>query len=388
MCRSVNSLLALVFLLAGLSNSIVLGDDDISLSELPQAVRATIERQTKGFEIEDIEQDKDDGKIVYEVDAENDDREIKLKVARDGTLLEKEEELDDDDLPAAILSSIKKSVGNINIDDVERKYQNSSNTYYKIEGETDDFEVDLEIAEDGTILDKDVEQKDYDDDLPDDFRKMRRTFIKLRGQLKVVVIGDSRAEKGVDPKYFLGEENQKYPMAFSFGGDVKGASLAQILCEDYFVHGPKMEWIIYGVSTRIFNRYYRSGDDVDEIRRSIVYREDKTRWAKLPNVRSVPVAVSEMDDYDSPWGFDGEDGVDDDLSDEDKREDAIDDLSEGRYEFDARRLKAFESMIQALGGHNIRLLAFSPPMLPWTLIVYSLPCSLSRPARPQQSLLP
>jgi hypothetical protein len=141
--------------------------------------------------------------------------------------------------------------------------------------------------------------------------------------------------------------------------------MVQLLCEDYFVHGPKMEWVVYGVSTRVFNRYYRSGDNEDNVNESSVYREDKARWATLGDVGSELVPFRDVDtDGDSPWGFDGEDGVDDDLSDEDDREDAIDDLRKGRYKFDLKRLEMFESMIQALAKHNIRLLAFTPLIHP------------------------
>jgi len=71
MCRVVNSSLIFVLLLVGSSSSSVLSKNDVSLSEVPQVVRATIERQTKGFETDDLGRAKDDGKIVYEVDAEN-----------------------------------------------------------------------------------------------------------------------------------------------------------------------------------------------------------------------------------------------------------------------------------------------------------------------------
>ncbi|MHC4645870.1 MAG: PepSY domain-containing protein [Planctomycetota bacterium] len=355
-------LVAILLTLIGMNAAVVFGGKDVSLSEVPRAARDTIEHEAKGLKIDDIEQDKDDGQVVYEVDAENDDRQIKLKVAQDGSLLEREEEIDSDDLPNVVLAAVKKSVGDIDFDDIEKRFRRGRNTYYKIEGETDEFKVDLEVAEDGTILDKDIDRKD--DDLPGDFRDVRRTFLQLRGQLKVVTLGDSRVEKGVDPKYFLGEENQKHPIAFSFGSCAKGVAMVQLLCEDYFVHGPKMEWVVYGLSSRVFNTYYRSGDNEDNVKRSRVYREDKARWATL-GVSSELVPFSEVDtDGDSPWGFDGEDGVDDDLEDEDDREDAVDDLRGGRYKFDVKRLEMFESMIQALAKHNIRLLAFTPLIHP------------------------
>jgi uncharacterized membrane protein YkoI len=338
--------------------------EDVEMSELPQAVRDTIERETKGMEIDDLERDKDDGKIVYELDAEDDDRDMKLKIAEDGTLLEKEEELDDDDLPESILKVIENAYGEMDIDDVEKRYRLGRRTYYKLEGENDKFKVELEIAEDGTILDKDVDEKGEDYDLPGDFRDIRRTIIKLIDQVRIVAIGDSRVEKGVDPQYFLGEENQKYPLAVSFGSCAKDMPMVQILCEDYFANGRKMQWVIYGLSTRVFNRYYRDGDDDEEILRSKIYRDDKAMWETIPKATRM-ITFDEINlDGDSPWGYDGEDGVDDDLNDEDEREDIIDDLRKGRYKFDLKRLAMFESAIQKLGEKNVKMLAFSPPMHP------------------------
>ncbi|MHC4193500.1 MAG: PepSY domain-containing protein, partial [Planctomycetota bacterium] len=128
---------AALLVLIGAHTSQVFAADDVSLSDVPQAVRAVIERETEGFEIDEVEQDKDDGKIVYEVDAENDDREIKLKVAEDGTLLEKEEELDTKDLPAVILNAVKKMFGDVDFEDVEKEYRSGRGTIYKIEVEKD-----------------------------------------------------------------------------------------------------------------------------------------------------------------------------------------------------------------------------------------------------------
>ena len=363
--RLKSSLFYIALLLIGLTGTSVLVGDDVSLSQVPQAVRATIERELKGMEIDDIERDKDDGKIVYEVDTDG-GNDLKLKIAEDGTLLEREEEFDGDDLPEAVLNAVKKLVGDIDIGDVEKRYRNGRNTYYKIEGENDEFEVDLEIAEDGTILDKDLDRKDDDDDddLPGDFKDIRRTFLKLRDQVKIVAIGDSRVEKGVDPSCFLGEENQKYPLAVSFGSCAKDMPMVQIFCEDYFAHGRKMQWVIYGLSPRALNRYYRDGDDENNIKRNQTYLDDKAAWATLPPVSQM-VTFDQIDlEGDSPWGFDGEDGIDDDLSDEDDREDAIDDLRKGRYKFDLKRIAMLESTIKKLGENNIKMLAFSPPIHP------------------------
>ena len=367
------ALVAALLTLVGVNTPPVFGGKDVSLSEVPQAVRATIERELKGVEIDDIDREKDDGKIVYEVDAENDDRQVKLKIAENGTLLEKEEEIDSDDLPDVVLAAVKKSVGDIDFDDIEKRFVRGRKTIYRIQGDKGDLEIELKIAEDGTILDKEVDRKDDDDDdMPGGFRDIRRLFLRLRGQLKVAVLGDSRVEKGVDPKYFLGEENKKFPMALNFGAGSSGLPRVQVIIEDYLVHAPKLQWVVYGISPRVFNKYYRS-DEGDDIKRSSLYRSDKQRqgWPEMTG-ELVPARAIDDDDF-SPWGFDGEDGMDDDREDEDDREEFREDLREnGRYRFDTKRLEVFESLIQTLAKRNVGMLAFTPPMHP---ISAGLPCT-------------
>ena len=96
---------------------------DTSLSELPSAVRATIERETKGFAIEEINRDNDDGKVVYEVEADGDTGEMKLKITAEGTLVEKEQQMDSDSLPAAVFEAGKKEFGDVYLDDIEKRFR-------------------------------------------------------------------------------------------------------------------------------------------------------------------------------------------------------------------------------------------------------------------------
>jgi len=360
-------LLIAVILMAGASQG-----KDISLSEVPAAVRATIERELKDAEIDDLERDRDDGKIVYEIDAKGDnDNDIKLKIAEDGTVLELEKEMNGEKLPAVILEAVKKSVGEIYIDDVEKRVRKGRETFYRIRGDTDDLEIELKVGEDGTILDKDVKRyddDDDDDDLPRDFDDVRRMFRKLRGQLRVVFIGDSRVEMGINPKYFYGEENRKYPTALNMSANYShgsGVSLAKLLIEDYYPHAPKLEWVVYGVSTRVFNRYFNP-DAARDIRRTRIYRSDK-RGRGWGDIKGELVLAGDVDGDDlSPWGFEGDDGTDDDLEDEDDRDDILDDLRKGRYKFDYRRFDIFESAIKTLAERNVNMLAFTPPMHPIT----------------------
>ena len=42
--------------------------EDVKLDELPPAVKQTVERETKGATVRDIERDEEDGKVFYEVE--------------------------------------------------------------------------------------------------------------------------------------------------------------------------------------------------------------------------------------------------------------------------------------------------------------------------------
>jgi hypothetical protein len=345
--------------------------DDVSLSEVPQAVRTLIERETKGFEIDDIERDRDDGKTVYEVDAESDSGEMKLKIAADGTLLELEQEMDPEDLPEVVRNAVKEAFGEVYYDDIEKRYRKGRDTFYRVEAETDELKIDSRIAEDGRILDKDVDRiddDDDDDDLPRDFDDVRRMFIQLRGQLKIVSIGDSRVELGVNPEYMLDEQNKKYPTALNLSANYShgsGVPLLKLLSEDYLPHAPNLEWVIWGASSRMFSRYFRP-DVARDISRTRIYRRDKqaSRWPEI-KTDLVPARDVDRDDL-SPWGFDADDGTDDDFEDDDDRRKIIRNLQKGRYKFVYSRFEAVESAIQTLARQNVNLLAFTPPIHPIT----------------------
>lgn len=140
----------------------------LELAELPEAVRETIERELGGASLEKIERHTEEGTIRYEVDAEmGDGRQIDLDVAEDGTLLQKKEEVHLTDVPAAVRATIKRELGGVMPEQVERVTE-KGNIYYEVEAEVSGKEIELEIGEDGTLLDKEVEGADDDDGDDDD----------------------------------------------------------------------------------------------------------------------------------------------------------------------------------------------------------------------------
>lgn len=72
-----------------LSTSLALAGQDVTIDQLPAPVRATVERETKGGQITDIERDSERGQTIYEVEFVLDGKEYELDIAEDGKLLER-----------------------------------------------------------------------------------------------------------------------------------------------------------------------------------------------------------------------------------------------------------------------------------------------------------
>ena len=143
----------MILLVIGLEDSIGLGKE-VYLTEMPAVVRDTIVREIGQTLIEDIDRDKDDDEIVYEVDAEGDGIAIELKVAGDGSLQKKkvEEDIVLSELLPIVNKTATREVRNLWIEEVRRKTNLSGHVSYEIETRGGGKEIDLEVAADGWML--------------------------------------------------------------------------------------------------------------------------------------------------------------------------------------------------------------------------------------------
>lgn len=73
------------------------GETKIKLKDCPKAVQATIKKEVGDGKIEDISKETEDGKTIYEVDAEIGGKDYEIKIAENGALISKKLEDDDDD---------------------------------------------------------------------------------------------------------------------------------------------------------------------------------------------------------------------------------------------------------------------------------------------------
>ena len=154
----------------------------VSLAELPASVRETVQQQAAGAEITEIEMEKEDGKVVYEIEILKDGEEKDFCVAPDGRFLgfeDDEEDGDDDDdedddgdemdiafadLPEIVKASAKRLLG-ANQDFKASQENENGLLLYEIEIEKDGLERSIECTQDGIVVE--VEQEIKVDQLPE-----------------------------------------------------------------------------------------------------------------------------------------------------------------------------------------------------------------------------
>lgn len=91
--NTLSKILGLAIVLVGVSAADAKADD-VSLSDVPEEARRTIEQNVGDGHIEHIERDRRRGETVYEVDFEDrDGRDYELVVAKDGRVITKRREL-------------------------------------------------------------------------------------------------------------------------------------------------------------------------------------------------------------------------------------------------------------------------------------------------------
>ncbi len=69
---------------------------EIKTSELPAAVKTTIENEFNGFDIEEAEVSETPGGKVFELQMEQDENEVEVAIAPDGKVIKKAEKSDND----------------------------------------------------------------------------------------------------------------------------------------------------------------------------------------------------------------------------------------------------------------------------------------------------
>ncbi len=151
---------------------------------------------------------------------------------------------------------------------------------------------------------------EYDDDLPrfieayrgtgavptqmrmdygSSFSRLMSIYWELRPQVKMVIMGNSHAGVGVAPRMLMLPENAEAPCVINLAAAGSHIPYQCFLLREYVKDLPKLEWVIWGVSTRSFNRERSLNHRLNSFTMSPGRQWDEEHWQELWPVKDEPV---------------------------------------------------------------------------------------------------
>ncbi len=138
-------------------------EEAVEASGIPAAVQAAIERECVGGKIEEIEKEKEHGRVCYEADVIMKGLKYEVSVLEDGTLLSKELEEEDEalekdipleKLPPAVRATLRREAPKAKALEAEMELAT-----YEIDVAVGDLRYEIEIAENGLLVSKELKRR-------------------------------------------------------------------------------------------------------------------------------------------------------------------------------------------------------------------------------------
>lgn len=121
-------------------------------SELPAAVQKTADEQSQGAAVKGYSSEVEDGKLQYEVSLIASGHGKDVTIAPDGSVLEVEEEVALDSLPAVVREGLQKQAGAGKIAKVESITKHNSLVAYEAHVRTGTKHSEIQVGPDGKTL--------------------------------------------------------------------------------------------------------------------------------------------------------------------------------------------------------------------------------------------
>jgi uncharacterized membrane protein YkoI len=142
-----------VFALAVLCGSSAQAQEKhLKKSDLPAAVQKTADEQSKGATVKGYSSETEDGKLLYELSLTVSGHSKDVAIAADGTVVEVEEQVDLDKLPAAVRDALKKKAGAGTIAKVESLTKKGTLVAYEAQVNTAGKKSEIQVGPDGKDL--------------------------------------------------------------------------------------------------------------------------------------------------------------------------------------------------------------------------------------------
>jgi uncharacterized membrane protein YkoI len=126
-------------------------DQPVKMKDLPPAVQKTVQEQSKGATIRGLSKEIEDGKTFYEVELTADGHNKDILMDASGAVVEVEEQVALDGVPAAVKATIEKSAGTGKILKVEL-VQKQGKVSYEARIEQAGKKREITVQADGTLV--------------------------------------------------------------------------------------------------------------------------------------------------------------------------------------------------------------------------------------------
>ena len=396
--------------------------EEIAFSELPIPVQDTVHRQVGTLKINDVERRTELGMsivgsrlqtetIYYNVEAEEFGVEIDLEIAPDGRLLDidisdpirlKVKLIAKSKIPTlsdiapyrealvfyeysvrkrlegefkgkklrvahwAIYDNQPQAIGEAKIGSSHTldlyPYQqfNELKSLYTSDTLALDAEIPLYHDVGQKILENRTVEERYDYDSI--FSEKMPIFWRIKDQLKLVSLGDSRGEAGVRAEIFYDAENRKTPVAYNLAISGGPLEFQEIVVDKYLLKMPSLEWVVYQMSPRAVNRHFEHSADRELLKsRGFAFdrKHAETLWQRSNGEKTAAeiAAIPYASEYwnERPWGWKFNDEVWD--RPRTKR-------FEREWEISEKRWNRLTSMIAALNKRDVKMLLYLSPLHP------------------------
>ena len=124
----------------------------IKKSDMPAAVQKTADEQSKGATVKGYSTEVEDGKTIYEVELTVNGHSKDVSMSPEGAVVEVEEEVALDSLPAEVRDGLKKKAGAGKIAKVESLTKQGKLVAYEAHVNTNGKKSEVQVGPDGKAL--------------------------------------------------------------------------------------------------------------------------------------------------------------------------------------------------------------------------------------------
>ncbi len=167
--------------------------------KLPPAARTAIQKAFPGARIHHVEKEKK-AITLYEAKLVKGDAKMEVEVSADGTIVEVEQHVTKDELPAPVAAALAKVAGDAQIKEIEREEIHAVLKLVKLKKPAIVFEaeflkdgktIEVKINSDGKILSRKIENDDEDDDENDDEKEKKVSLDQVPEAVKKATLKEA-----------------------------------------------------------------------------------------------------------------------------------------------------------------------------------------------------